>query len=83
MFGQFGLEPVCGAAPPGLPEGAVAPGAVDGAGLAAETTATAPPTRSSAEMAPVRTMRRRPIGRDPTAAGSTDGGVAGTIGWKI
>jgi hypothetical protein len=88
MFGQFADDPWW-VPPPGVPDGAVVPGAVDGAGLAAETAATPPPTRSSAEMAPVRTTRRKPVDRDSTAVVSAGGGVtggagecAGTSGWK-
>jgi hypothetical protein len=62
---------------------------VDGAGLAAETAATPPPTRSSAEMAPVRTTRRMPVDRDPTTEVSVGvdatggaGACAGTSGWN-
>jgi hypothetical protein len=77
MFGQFAVDP-----PWGAPLGAVVPGAVDGAGLAAETAATPPPTRSSAEMAPVRTTRRRPFGLGSTVAGTAGGGCAGSSGWK-
>jgi hypothetical protein len=89
MFGQFADDPLWGPAPPGVPDGAVVPGAVDGAGLAAETAATPPPTRSSAEMAPVRTTRRRPVDRGSTAGVTAGAGVAGgagecagTSGWK-
>src|SRR5437899_10258609 len=89
MFGQFADDPLW-VPPPGVPDGAVVLGAVDGAGLAAETAATPPPTRSSAEMAPVRTIRRKPIDRDSTAgvsagvdvAGGAGARCAGTSGWK-
>jgi hypothetical protein len=69
MFGQSPfIPPVC----PGWVEGAVVPpfvsgvvvvlgaGDAEGSGLAAETTATAPPTRSMADSAAVRTMRLTP-----------------------
>jgi hypothetical protein len=84
MFGQFTLEPVCGVPVP--PDGAVVLGADDGAGLAAETAATPPPTSSRAETAAVRTVRRRPLGRASDVAGATGGAAggacAGTSGWK-
>jgi hypothetical protein len=79
MFGQFAVDPLW-VPPPGVPDGAVVPGAVDGAGLAAETAATPPPTRSSAEMAPVRTTRRKPVERGSTAEVSAGGGAAGGAG---
>src|SRR5436189_3225499 len=88
MFGQFTDDPLW--VPPGARDGAVVvPGAVDGAGLAAETAATPPPTRSSAEMAPVRRTRRRPVDLGSIVGMSTGGDVAGgagvcagTSGWK-
>jgi hypothetical protein len=87
MFGQFADDPLW--VPPGVPDGAVVLGAVDGAGLAAETAATPPPTSSSAEIAPVRTIRRRPVDLGSPAEVSTGGAVAGgadvcagTKGWK-
>lgn len=86
MFGQFTpLAPVPwfgrvdGVVVPGF-DGTVVLGADDapGAGLAAETTATAPPTRSSAESAAVRTVRLTPGLVVCGAAGS--GGAIGA-GW--
>ena len=52
MFGQFAVEPAClgGVVEDPPLDGAVVLGAEDGSGLAAETAAAAPPTRSSAEM---------------------------------
>src|SRR3954454_3219843 len=61
------------------PTGAVVLGAVDGSGLAADTIAAAPPTRSSAESAAVTTVRRMPeaAGREAAAIGSMIG--VGTV----
>jgi hypothetical protein len=83
MFGQFTLDPVCVRGVPVPPEGGVVLGADDGAGLAAETAATPPPTRSSPETIAVRTARRRPFGFDPGVAGCTTGGCAGSSGWYV
>jgi hypothetical protein len=83
MFGQFTLEPVCVLGVPVPPEGVVVLGADDGAGLAAETAATPPPTRSSPETTAVRTARRRPLGLVSTVAGSTGEGCAGSSGWYV
>ena len=44
--------------PPEPSDGAVVPGDADGSGLAADTTAAAPPTSRSPEMAAVRSARR-------------------------
>jgi hypothetical protein len=54
-------------------------GDADGSGLAADTSAAAPPTRSSADSAAVRTVRRRPelVGVEVAAIGSIAGG--GTV----
>ena len=46
--------------PPEPSDGAVVPGDADGSGLAADTTAAAPPTSRSPEMAAVRSARRTP-----------------------
>lgn len=84
-FGQPAPDPCWRGAgwvlvPPGAPDGAVVLGAVvlgaaDGSGLAADTTATAPPTSSSAESAAVMTARRMP---EPVEwEGSAIGSVAG------
>ena len=76
MFGQSAVEPVCcrGAGEvPEPPDGAVVLGAEDGSGLAAETAAAAPPTRSSAESAAVMTVRRMPL--EPVVVGAA-GSVA-------
>jgi hypothetical protein len=85
MFGQFALEPVCVRGVPVPPDGVVVLGADDGAGLAAETAATPPPTSRSPETTAVRTARRMPFGRPPdldsVVAGSTSGGCAGSTGW--
>jgi len=59
------------------PDGAVVLGAVDGSGLAADTTAAAPPTRSSADNAAVITARRMPELLDTVALGVV-GSVAAT-----
>jgi hypothetical protein len=94
MFGQFTPEPEpCwrgAGAVPEPPDGAVVLGADDGSGLAAETTAAAPPMRSSAESAAVRTVRRMPLEPfEVDAAGSvgakttSTGGVAGTTGGVV
>ena len=78
MFGQSAVEPEpCwrGAArrSPEPPDGAVVLGAADGSGLAAETAAAAPPTRSSADSAAVMTVRRMPEPLEVGAAGSIAG----------
>lgn len=88
MFGQFALSwfgRVDGVVVP-PPDGAVTLGAAEGSGLAAETTATAPPTRSIAETAAVRTVRLRPRvrpvvrGADGSAEAEGPGEVAGGAG---
>ncbi len=73
MFGQLALEPVWvrGVVVPPL-DGAVVLGADDGAGLAADTAATPPPTRSRPETAAVRMARRQPL-RVATGSASTGG----------
>src|SRR5262245_35116154 len=101
MFGQFppGIAPlwfgrVDGAVPPLPPLPFVAgAGEADGSGLAADTTAAAPPTSNSADSAAVRTMRLRPGPDGPAAGdaasvgdagGAIDGGGvrgAGMTGW--
>jgi hypothetical protein len=86
MFGQSAVEPpVCFGGVVDVPpfDGAVVLGADDGSGLAAETAAAAPPTRSSAEMPAVMTARRMPPVR-VTCAGSMagGGGCAGSTGLK-
>ncbi|MFL5651826.1 MAG: hypothetical protein ACJ77V_07135 [Chloroflexota bacterium] len=83
---------------PGMPElpepsdGAVVLGAVVGSGLAADTTAAAPPTRSSADSAAVMTARRGPepvdeVGLDDAgsiaASGTATGTGAGTTGGVV
>jgi len=84
MFGQFAELPP--AACWGRVDGVVVvPGAddADGDGLAAETTAAAPPTRSSADSDAVKTARLRPGPPRSGAVGSTAGagcGPAGTSG---
>jgi hypothetical protein len=93
MFGQLAVEPECcrGAGEvPEPPDGAVVLGADDGSGLAAETAAAAPPTRSSAESAAVMTARRIPLEPfEVGAAGSIAGGAisaglgAGTSGGVV
>ena len=65
MFGQFAVEPECVRGVPVPPDGAVVLGADDGSGLAAETAATPPPTRSSAEIAAVRTVAKGGRSRSP------------------
>jgi hypothetical protein len=103
MFGQLppGIAPLWF----GRTDGAVEPPLVpllpfvdgadeaDGAGLAAETTAAAPPTRRSADSAAVMTVRFRPAPDGPVArdtggsgdaGGATEGGGvrgAGIAGW--
>ena len=75
MFGQFAVEPpVCFGGVVDVPpfDGAVVLGADDGSGLAAETAATPPPTRSKPEMTAVMTARRMPPVRGAT--GSVGGG---------
>ena len=81
MFGQFAVEPECGIPVP--PDGAVVLGADDGAGLAADTAATPPPTSSRAETAAVRTVRRRPPGLVSVVVGATGGAWDGSSGWKV
>jgi hypothetical protein len=81
MFGQFTLDPECVRGVPAPPEGAVVLGADEGAGLAAETAATPPPTSSNPETTAVRTARRRPAGFDCAVAASRSGGCAGSSGW--
>ena len=87
LFGQSPVVPECVRGAPVPPDGAVVLGADDGAGLAAETTATPPPTRSSAETAAVRTARRTPLVLVTTGSASTEavgaGAGAGTSGWNI
>jgi hypothetical protein len=56
-------------------DGAVAPGAVDGAGLAAETMATPPPTRRRPEIIAATTARRTPL-VSATGCGLTAGSGA-------
>jgi hypothetical protein len=79
MFGQSALEPE-----PWLRGGVVVvpsdgvvlgAGEADGSGLAAETTATPPPTRSNAASAAVSTVRRTPFGFVPTSVVSAGAGV--------
>jgi hypothetical protein len=74
MFGQFAVDPCAGGVD-------WVDGADDGAGLAAETTATPPPTSSNAEMAAVNTVRRTPVFLVSVGGASTVGGPAGTRGW--
>jgi len=86
MFGQFAVDPpACSGGVVDDPplDGAVVLGAADGSGLAADTAAAAPPTRSRAEMPAVITARRIP----PVRCGSTGstaggGGCAGSTGLR-
>ena len=78
MFGQLALLPPAGWF--GRVDGVVVPGVVvlgadeaPGSGLAAETTAAAPPTRSSAESAAVSTVRLSP---EPFVCGAAGSGGA-------
>jgi hypothetical protein len=88
MFGQFALfvplwqGRVDGAAvePPLEPPLVVGAGELDGSGLAAETTAAAPPTRSNPDSIAVATIRLRP---GPVERVSTGSGVAGPAGSVI
>ncbi len=100
MFGQSAVLPpeprwgrVDGSAAPGV-VGVVVPG-VDGSvvlgaeeelgsGLAADTTATAPPTRRSAESAPVSTIRLmpEPVVCDAGASAGVMGATTGCAGVK-
>ena len=85
MFGQFTVEPpVCFGGVVDVPplDGVVVLGAAEGSGLAAETAAAAPPTRSSAEMAAVMTVRRMPLVRVTTGSTAGGWGCAGSTGWK-
>jgi hypothetical protein len=85
MFGQFAVEPpVCFGGVVDVPpfDGAVVLGADEGSGLAAETAAAAPPTRSSAEMPAVMTARRRPPVRVRAGSTAGGGGWTGSTGWK-
>ena len=79
MFGQFADEPVWsrGVVVPPLDGLVVVLGAgeADGSGLAAETTATPPPTRSDAASAAVSTVRRTPFGFVSTGVVSAGAGV--------
>jgi hypothetical protein len=84
MFGQFALLPPAGWF--GRVDGVVVvPGFVvlgadeaPGSGLAAETTAAAPPTRSSADSAAVSTVRLSP---EPFVCGAAGSGGARGAGW--
>jgi hypothetical protein len=84
MFGQLALLPPAGWF--GRVDGVVVvPGVVvlgadeaPGSGLAAETTAAAPPTRSSAESAAVSTVRLSP---EPFVCGAAGSGGAIGAGW--
>jgi hypothetical protein len=80
MFGQLTLEPVwvLGVVEDPPLDGAVVPGDVDGAGLAAETAATPPPTRSRPEITAVMSARRMPL---VFTTGSVSGGGV-WIGWR-
>ena len=85
MFGQLALDPVWVLGIVEVPpDGAVVPGDVDGAGLAAETAATPPPTRSRPEITAVMTARRMPL---VVATGSASAGGVwigwGCRGWNV
>jgi len=84
MFGQFAVEPVCFGGVVDVPplDGVVVLGADEGSGLAAETAAAAPPTRSRPEITAVITARRTPPVRGATGSAAGGGGPAGSTGWK-